>query len=230
MLLGAVRALTRPGRGRPQRTDFGGSGVSRKSRLNLREKKTARPALPNLRALADSRGGQSWPASRLFLQGVLTRLPRSPPCWSGPGPRHAQPSERPGPAPALRLPSRARRPRASAPLRRRRQVPRSPAPRVLLLRRGHPGEAGAPRARLPAVLLRLRRCEHLVGSLRVSRPGAAPGVPGHIAARRPGRGAPPAVPPAPCAGAAPGSPLRPPGLRRRRYEVPRRPRPGKQTG
>lgn len=171
--------------------------------------------------------------------GYFIRLWRSPPQLqrprlpslspSGQGPLHAQPgAARPpaarslgrfGPAPKLRPLSGARVP---APLRRLRHTPRSRTPRVLLLRRGHPSQARPPRARrLPGARLRQRRPGPLDRSLSVSGPGAALGTPGDVAA---------SLPEAPCVWAPRGPLLRPPGLRRPRYEVPSRPRPGKWAG
>lgn len=171
--------------------------------------------------------------------GCFIRLLRSPPQLqrprlpsprpSGQGPLHAQHGaarppaarslERFGPAPKLRTLSGARVP---APLRRPRHTPRSQTPRVLVLRRGYPSQARPPRAhRLPGARLRQRRPGPLDRSLPVSGPGAALGTPGDVAA---------SLPEPSCVWAPRGPLLRPPALRRPRYEVPSRPRPGKWAG
>lgn len=194
-----------------------------------------RPAPPNLKALAHPLGPFLTNKSFSHIAGCFPLASRAPRTaahrpWllsqgpSGRQPRHVQPGaarppaahspRRSGPAPALR-----RLPRAPAPPGRARHTPRSRTPRLVLLRRGHPGQARPPPARhRPAGRVCLRRREARHGSLRVSR---------DVAASLPGRGSPPAVPPAARAGAPRGSLLRPPGPRRHRYEVAGRPGAGR---
>lgn len=137
-------------------------------------------------------------------------------CPTGQGPRHAQPSA--ARQPAARSPGGRRRDLgAPAPPRGSRQAPRSRAPRVFLLRRGHPGQACPPRAPRRRPNVRRRRGPRL-GSLPVSR---------DVAAGLPERESLPAVPPAAPDGAPRGSPLRPPGPRRHRYELLGRPGTGR---
>lgn len=240
--LGAVRTLTSPG---PKRQlgglefiGFGRSGTPPRARGPAwaagRKGWLAPPcpALPNLRALANSRARSWLPCASLSpFYRVSSLASRAPLPARDPGPRHAQPGGPSGPALTLRQLSRTPVPLAPAPLCPPWHASYSPTPRVLLLHPGHPGEARPPGARrLPAVGLRLCRLGPLDRSLAVSRPGSALGVPRAVAASLPERGALSAVPPAFSAGAAHGSPLQPPGPRRPRYEVPELSGPRKRVG
>lgn len=222
-LLGYGGTLTSPELKRSQASQGRG--------LGCRKKRPARPALsrPDNFKSPRRRVGRV-PASFCTVFSLPLALRSLHP--SGPRPHHAQPRGRWGAAPTVGLLSRAPVPLGPAPLRRPGHVPYAPTPQVLLFRRGHSDQARAPRARrLLFVRLRLHCLEPLDGSLPVSGPGSALGVPGDVAARLPERGgALSSVPPAPSAGAASASPLRPAVPGPHRYEVRRRPRPGKFSG
>lgn len=161
MLLGAVRALTRPGRGRPQRTDFGGLGLWRVGNLpeippEPQGKKDCPPRPAQFKSPRRQPGGAS-PGQQvcLFFAGCSHSPPA--PLLAGPGQGRAMPSP---------VSARVQPPRSDCP----------PAPRAPALQRpsADPGRSRArrhlessfsveailarPEPRAPASLLSFSAC------------------------------------------------------------------------